>query len=92
MPNAVLEAMAAGLPVVATAVGGTPDVVVQGATGLLVPPDDATALAAALDRLIYDPDLRRTMGAEGRRRVQARFSVQQMVERTQALYRELLGL
>jgi glycosyltransferase involved in cell wall biosynthesis len=92
MPNAVLEAMAAGLPVAATAVGGTPDVVVQGATGLLVPPDDATALAAALDRLIHDPDLRRTMGAAGRQRVRARFSVQQMVERTQALYRGLLGL
>jgi glycosyltransferase involved in cell wall biosynthesis len=92
MPNAVLEAMAAGLPVVATAVGGTPDVVVQGATGLLVPPDDAKALAAALDRLIHDPGLRRTMGAAGRQRVRARFSLQQMVERTQALYRELLGL
>jgi glycosyltransferase involved in cell wall biosynthesis len=92
MPNAVLEAMAAGLPVVATAVGGTPDVVVQGTTGLLVPPDDATALAAALDRLIHDPDLRRMMGAAGRQRVRARFSAQQMVERTQALYRGLLGL
>jgi glycosyltransferase involved in cell wall biosynthesis len=91
MPNAVLEAMGAGLPVVATAAGGTPDVVVDGVTGLLVPPGDSTALAAALDRLIHAPDLRRAMGAEGRRRVRECFSVQHMVERTQALYVELMG-
>lgn len=91
MPNAVLEAMGAGLPVVATAAGGTPDVVVDGETGLLVPPGDPAALAAALGRLIQDSELRRTMGAAGWRRARACFSVQQMVERTQALYVELLG-
>jgi glycosyltransferase involved in cell wall biosynthesis len=91
MPNAVLEAMGAGLPVVATAAGGTLDVVVDGVTGLLVPPRDATALASALERLIHDPNLRRTMGAAGRRRAQEFFSAQHMVERTQALYAELLG-
>ncbi len=91
MPNAVLEAMGVGLPVVATAAGGTPDVVVDGETGLLVPQDDPAALAAALDRLINDPELRRTMGAAGQKRARTRFSAQQMVERTQALYAELLS-
>jgi glycosyltransferase involved in cell wall biosynthesis len=91
MPNAVLEAMGVGLPVVATATGGTPDVVVDGETGLLVPPGDPAALAAALDRLIHDPELRRTMGAAGQRRARTCFSGRQMVARTQALYEELLG-
>jgi glycosyltransferase involved in cell wall biosynthesis len=91
MPNAVLEAMGAGLPVVATAAGGTPDVVVDGETGLLVPPGDPVALAAALDRLVHEPVLRRTMGAAGQGRARVCFSAQQMVERTQSLYVELLG-
>jgi glycosyltransferase involved in cell wall biosynthesis len=90
MPNAVLEAMGAGLPVAATAAGGTPDVVVDGVTGLLVSPGDAVALAAALDRLVQDGDLRRSMGAAGRQRVEEQFSAQRMVERTQALYTEML--
>jgi glycosyltransferase involved in cell wall biosynthesis len=76
---------------VATAAGGTGDVVVDGETGLLVPPGDPAALAAALDRLIQDPELRRTMGTASQRRARSRFSAQQMVERTQALYAELLG-
>lgn len=92
MPNAVLEAMGAGLPVVATAAGGTPDVVLDGVTGLLVPPGDAGALAAALERLIRDPELRRAMGAAGSHRARACFSAQAMVERTQMLYTELLEL
>ena len=83
--------MEAGLPVVATAVGGTPDVVVEGETGLLVPPDDPAALAGALAQLIRDAALRRTMGASGRRRARACFSVQAMVERTLAMYDELLS-
>jgi glycosyltransferase involved in cell wall biosynthesis len=90
MPNAVLEAMAAGLPVVATRVGGTPDVVVEGVTGYLVPSDDPLALARALKALIRDSGLRYQMGAAGRHRVEERFSVERMVERTQALYEELL--
>jgi glycosyltransferase involved in cell wall biosynthesis len=90
MPNAVLEAMGAGLPVVATAVGGTPDVVVDGVTGLLVPAADPAALAAVLERLIGDPGLRQRMGEAGRRRVEQRFSAQRMVERTQSLYERVL--
>jgi sugar transferase (PEP-CTERM/EpsH1 system associated) len=92
MSNALLEAMAASLPAVATAVGGTPDVVVEGETGLLVPPRDPGALAEALDTLVCDPDLRRSMGQAGRQRVVRCFSVERMVERTQTLYEELLGV
>jgi glycosyltransferase involved in cell wall biosynthesis len=66
-------------------------VVVDGVTGLLVPPGDSAALAAALKQLLVDPDLRRSMGAAGRDRARERFSVQRMVERTQSLYEELLG-
>jgi glycosyltransferase involved in cell wall biosynthesis len=91
MPNAVLEAMAVGLPVVATSAGGTPDVVVQGVTGLLVPPGDHRSFAGALERLVRDSGLRQTMGEAGRRRVMDEFSAARMVQRTQALYAELLG-
>jgi glycogen synthase len=65
----VLEAMAHGRPVVATRVGGIPDLVEDGVTGLLVEPGDRDALRAALERLLADPELRRRMGREARRRV-----------------------
>jgi sugar transferase (PEP-CTERM/EpsH1 system associated) len=90
MPNAVLEAMAAGLPVVATAVGGTPEVVVDRVTGLLVPPQDPGALARAIERLLRDPGLRRTMGRAGRRRVERHFHIQETVRQVQDLYEALL--
>jgi glycosyltransferase involved in cell wall biosynthesis len=90
--NAVLEAMAAGLPIVATAVGGTPEVVVDGVTGLLVPPRDPSALAGALVTLLQDADLRHRMGRAGRERVKQYFSLERMVRRTEALYEELLSL
>ena len=69
LPLAVLEAMAHARPVVATRVGGIPDLVEDGVTGLLVEPGDRAALRAALERLLADPELRRRMGREGRRRV-----------------------
>jgi glycosyltransferase involved in cell wall biosynthesis len=71
----VLEAMAAGVPVVATAVGGVPELVREGETGLLVPPRDPGALAAALGTLAADPELRRRLGEAGRRRVETEFSL-----------------
>jgi glycosyltransferase involved in cell wall biosynthesis len=70
MPNSVLEAMAAGLPVVATRVSGNEDLVTDGENGLLVPPGDPSALAAAIRRLVDDPALARRMGARARERVQ----------------------
>ena len=91
MPNAVLEAMAAGLPVVATAVGGIPEVVVDGVTGLLVPPRDPDGLAQAIECLLRDPGLRRKMGQAGWKRVERCFSVEQMVRKTEDLYETLLN-
>jgi glycosyltransferase involved in cell wall biosynthesis len=75
LPISVLEAMAAGLPVVASAVGGVPELVVHGETGLLVPPRDTRALADALDRLLVDADLRRRFGAAARSRAGTLFDV-----------------
>lgn len=90
MPNTILEAQACGLPVVATAVGGTPEVVVDGVTGLLVPPHDPAALAYAITSLLRDPDLRREMGRAGRERVADHFTVERRVEQTEQLYEQLL--
>jgi glycosyltransferase involved in cell wall biosynthesis len=88
-PNAVLEAMAAGRPVVATAVGGTVEAVVSERTGILVPPRDSAALAAAIQRILTKPDLARSYGLAGRKRVEDDFSVARMVDRYADLYREL---
>lgn len=89
LPNAALEAMACGLPVVAAAVGGTPEAVVDGVTGLLVPPADPAAMTCALAALLRDPRLQSTMGQAGRERVERNFTAQQMARRTEALYEEL---
>ena len=88
---ACLEAMAHGRPVVATDVGGLRDLVVDGQTGLLIPPRDADALRAALERLLGDRDLRRRLGADGRRRAQERFSWPVVTEATLAAYAEAVG-
>ena len=90
LSNILLEAMAAGLPVVATAVGGTPELVIDGETGLLVPPQDADSLALAIRQLLENPILARQMGEAGRRRVQTHFSMEQMVKQTEQLYDALL--
>lgn len=74
LPVSVLEAMAAELPVVASHVGGVPELVVEGRTGFLVPPEDPDALALALERLVDDPDLRRHLGAAGRVRAETQFN------------------
>jgi len=71
-----VEAMIFSLPVVATNWRGLPDIVVDGETGFLVPPKDAKSIAERLERLISDPDLRRTMGAAGRKRYEENFTVE----------------
>lgn len=86
LPIVVLEAMERGRPVIATAVGGTPEAVLDGATGLLVPAGDAPALAAALRRLRDDPVLRASLGRNGRERAVTEFSLAAMAERTLAAY------
>ncbi len=91
MPNVALEAMAASLPVVATTVGGTPEVVVDGETGLLVPPRDPDALAKAILHLLGDPGLRLRMGQAGRERVEKHFAISETVRKTEALYQKLLA-
>jgi len=71
-----VEAMMFDLPIVSTDWRGLPDIVVDGETGFLVPPKDAKSIAERLERLILDPDLRRTMGAAGRRRYEENFTVE----------------
>lgn len=86
LPLAVLEAMAAGLPVVATRVGGHVDAVEDGVTGLLARPNDADDFAAQVARLLADAGLRRRMGAAGRERSLRLFSIERMVAQTAAAY------
>jgi glycogen synthase len=85
-----LEAMGCGTAVVASGVGGILEVVVDGETGLLVPPSAPAELAAAVNRLLADPEEARAMGAAGRRRVEERFSWASVAARTAELYREAI--
>jgi glycosyltransferase involved in cell wall biosynthesis len=89
-PVSLIEAMAAERPVVATRVGGVPDLVEDGVTGCLVPPDDAGALAEALVALLRDPECRRVLGKAARERVIHAFAADRLVADVDALYRELL--
>lgn len=87
---ACLEAMCFGLPVVATRVGGVPEVVEDGVTGILVPPNDPQALAEAILSLLRDPEQRRRMGERGRERVLTEFTAEHVADLSEALYREVL--
>jgi glycosyltransferase involved in cell wall biosynthesis len=91
LPLAILEAMAAAKPVIATAVGGTGEVVVDGETGLLVPPGDPTALAGAIRKLLSDPPFARRLAAAGNVLVQRSFSTEAMVRRVSQVYEDLLA-
>jgi glycosyltransferase involved in cell wall biosynthesis len=86
----LLEAMNHGTPVIASRVGGIPDIVEDGVSGLLVPPGDADALAAALRRLRDDPALARRLGEAGRRRLREQFSWPAIVQRWLDLYTGLV--
>ena len=89
-PNSVMESLSAGTPVVASAVGGIPELMLNREHGLLVPPNDAAALADAITWMIEHPAERRLMGERAAVRMRREFSADRMVEDTQALYLQLL--
>lgn len=89
---ALREALSMGVPIIGSAVGGIPEIIQDGETGILFPPGDADALADAILKLIQDPVLRRSLADEGRRVVQSRFSLSAMLEKTEAYYDRLLTL
>jgi len=87
----LLEAMACGKPVVATRIGGVPEVVEDGVSGLLVKPGDVEALVQALLRLLRDPSLRQRMGQAGRRRAETSFNQRQQVKQMEHIYETVLN-
>ena len=89
LPLSILEAMAAGLPVVGSRVGGIPELIVDGVTGFVVEPESPRALADALERLAASPELRKELGGKGAERVAEHFSSEQVARRMVALYEEL---
>jgi glycosyltransferase involved in cell wall biosynthesis len=90
LSNVILEAMAAGIPVVATRVGGNPELVQDGRTGFLVPPQNAEAIADAICRLLDQPEMARGFGEAARQRVIQEFSIERMLSKTENLYFRLL--
>ena len=90
LPNAVLEYLAASLPTIASRVGGNFEIIQDGKTGLLVPPNDAGALAEAILRFLRDPGYAAEVGNNGRAYVAAEFSFQRLIEKTDQMYTELL--
>jgi glycosyltransferase involved in cell wall biosynthesis len=91
MSNSLLRAMSEGLAVIATRVGAAEEMIDDGEEGLLIPVDDARALATAMRTLVTDGALRSAMGAAARRKVEAEYSIGSVVERIEAEYRAILG-
>lgn len=91
LSSAVLVAMANRLPVVATRVGGNPELVIDGKTGILVPPKESQRLAEALGQVLRYQELRETLGRNGRQRVQESFTLLQKLDATEEIYRKLLA-
>jgi len=91
MPNVLMEAGAAGLPVVATAVGGALELVEDGVNGFLVPPDNIDSMVEKLEKLLRDPDARRRMGQAGREKMRREFRVSAMVSHMMQVYEEMLS-
>jgi glycosyltransferase involved in cell wall biosynthesis len=91
IPQVLMQALATGIPVVSTTVGSIPDVVIDGETGFVVPPRDATALADRIMKLLDDPGLRARMGVRGRSLVESTYSIDKMLDRLEAVYQKLVG-
>jgi glycosyltransferase involved in cell wall biosynthesis len=91
LSNALLESMAAGVPVVATDVGGTAEALGHEETGLLIPAKQPQAIAAAVGRLLRSPALANRLGRTGRQRIEDRFSFHRLIANTEALYARLLS-
>lgn len=91
LSNSILEGMAAGKPIIATHVSGTPELVVHEKTGLLVPPGNPQRLAEAIIRILSDRELRIQMGNAGRQRIKNFFPIDQMIDQTEAFYRNLVN-
>lgn len=91
MPNVILEAMAASKPVVATSVGGVPEIIEDGKTGYLTPPNSPTLLATSISKLLLNPYLRQIVGRDGRQFVEKQFSIEKMVKDTEKIYYEILN-
>jgi glycosyltransferase involved in cell wall biosynthesis len=91
MPVSLTEAAACGVPVVATAVGGVPELIEHGITGFLSPPEDAAAFAEALEKLVKDPARRAAMGTAGRQRAVEKFSLARQVDALLSLWSEVLA-
>jgi glycosyltransferase involved in cell wall biosynthesis len=91
LPRGVIEAMCYRRPVVVTNVGGSPELVVDGESGVVVPPHDPRAIADAILGLMHDPARRERMGEAARERIRAHFRIETTIEQTHALYRELAG-
>jgi glycosyltransferase involved in cell wall biosynthesis len=89
LPLFAIECLAAGRPMVASAVDGTPEIVVDGKTGLTVPPGDAAALAQAIGRLLREPRLAAELGAAGAAWVRQRFTLERQIRETEELYERL---
>jgi glycosyltransferase involved in cell wall biosynthesis len=92
LPNVLLEAMASGLPVVSTRVGGVPQIVQEGETGFMVAPDDEDAMVSAIRLLSENPDLRQAMGRQGRAFVEENHSLAHLPALLRGLYRRALGM
>ena len=91
LPRSVIEAMAYKTPPIVTDSGGSPELVVDGISGLVVPARDTTAIARAIRRLYEDPELRNRMGAAARERIRTHFRIEDTIDRTESLYRDLVN-
>ncbi len=90
IPQALMQALAVGLPVVSTSFGSIPDVVIHGETGLLAVPRDASSLAAQITRALEDDGLRQRLGANGRRLIETHYSLDMMLDRLESVYQRVL--